>query len=175
MRVDEPTDLGSMDGATISFSSYTLRRDPTMTITGIPDPATIYNVEDLTPLQIRTKHEAWINSCMWGFAGQKLKWETTEKNADLVIVKNGVTYKEKSDYIIKTNILFKPFDFEFDCPTPHNLIDTLELDPNTPFVPNWYGNSYPGILRKAGIAPANNKAQSYKLLCAPSTDLTKLI
>jgi hypothetical protein len=175
VSVEEPTDLGSMDGALISFSSYTLRRETYTSVTGIPDPDTIYNIEDLTPLRIRDRHEAWINSCLWGFAGKKLKWETTEKNADLVIVKNGVTYKEKSDYIIKTVILFKPFEFEFDCPVPHDLIDTLEIDPNTPFTPVWYDLPYTGILRKAGIAPANNKAQSYKLLCAPGTDLTGLI
>jgi hypothetical protein len=160
---------------TVNAASATLKRETYDSITGIPEEDTIYNVEELTPKRILLKHKKWINSIFYGFTGKKVKFESTEKNKDLVTVKDGVEVKEKGDYSIATDILFKPYYMDFDLEVPANLVELLEANINRSFRFWWYDVAYIGFLVKAGIAANDFKPQSYKLLCAPDNDLTNLI
>jgi hypothetical protein len=165
-------DLVNVD---LIFGTRILRRVVYDSISGVPDTALIFNIEGLTPKRLVLLQANMLNSLFYGFAGQKLTFQTTEKNADLVTTKDGVTIREKADYVIGTDLLFKPWYFELDTRVPVDLIDLLEATPQRCFSFTWYGYTYKGFLVKAGISPNDNRFQSYKLLCTPDTDLTQLI
>lgn len=158
--------------ATLNAEYYIPNRPAYSSITGVPDDGTVYNVE-LSPKRLFLKHKKWINSVCYKLTGQKVKFLTTEKNADLVTTLAGTTISEKSDYEVTDSILFYPFFHEFIA--SYDLIESLENEINTPFIPEWYGDDYNGFLVKAGTSPNDNKAQQFKILAAPNSDLTKLI
>ncbi len=165
---------GIMDGATIDTGSLGLVREVYDSLTGVPDN-TVFNIKYLTPKRLLDLHMEWINSILWGLSGTYLKFETTEKNADLVTVQGGVTTTEKGDKEVGSEIIWKPFYFETDNMVPVNLVALLEATPYSPFLFQWAGISYKGFLWKAGISPEDDKPQTYRLLCTPDTDQTKLI
>lgn len=173
--VNENIVTETVSAATFSVTYYTLKRASYSSISGIPDPDTIYNIEELTPKRILLKHRKWINSIFYGFQGQKITFESTEKNADLETTLSGTAIKEKSSYEIGTDILFKPFYFDFDTIAPVDTVEILETNINRCFSFEWYGKTYKGFLRKAGASTNDNKSQKFKLLCTPDTDLTNLI
>jgi hypothetical protein len=167
------TEVAATAHFTIEFTN--LKRANYSSITGIPDPDTVYNIEELTPKRIILKHSRWINSIFYGLQGQKITFESTEKNSDLETTFGGITIKEKDSYEIGTNILFKPFYFEFDTIVPNTFIEDLDGNINRCFSFEWYGKTYKGFLRKAGADANDNKSQQYRLLCSPDTDLSTLI
>jgi hypothetical protein len=153
---------------------YKFRRDPTMTITGVPDPDTIFNVS-LSPTRILLTWQRWINSMYYKLEGQKVKYQTSDRNADLKTVMDGVTVQENSDMVITADRIFLPFYFEFDTQVPIDLVSVMEANPNRKFQFTWLGSTFTGYLMKAGIAPNTNKEQAYKLLAAASNDMTNLL
>lgn len=159
---------------TITPSSATLRREDYDSIAGVPDTELIFNIADLTPKRILLKHKQYLDSIFYGFAGQKLKFQSTEKNKDLVTILAGTEIKEKADYTITSDILFKPFYLQFETLVPVDLVEIMEEDPNRPFLFYWYGKPYKGHLVKAAIAANDHKPQVFKLLCSADTDLTNL-
>lgn len=158
--------------ATLNVEYYILNRPAYSAISGVPDDGTVYNVE-LSTKRLFLKHKKWINSVCYNLAGQKVKFLTTEKNADLVTTLSGTTITEKADYEVTGDILFYPFFHEFVA--SYDLIESLETEINTPFFPSWYSDEYSGFLVKASTSPNDNKAQQFKVLAAPNSDLTKLI
>jgi hypothetical protein len=164
---------GTITGATVSTGIYKLKRDAFASITGIPDTVNIFNINE-SPKRLLIKHLPWINSFLEKLDGQLLKFQTTEKNANLVTDDGVNTITEKGDYTVGSTQLFKPFYFEFDTVTPVNLADILESSPNRAFsfIDN-DGDTFIGFLIKASIAPDDNKEQSFKLLSSPSNDLSK--
>jgi hypothetical protein len=172
---EEPTNVETGQEVTINAATAILHRETYDSITGVPDGDSLYNIEGLTPRRLVDKHYKYINSILTGLQGKKVKWVSTDKNADLVTVLAGTETKEKSDYNITTDKLFKYFYFEFDTQVPINLVETLEENAYRPFQFTWDDVDYIGFLVKAGIAANDYKPQSYKLLCAPDNDLTTLI
>ncbi len=171
--VSETMALEDMDGATVSFSHYTLKREDYDLIEGVPETA--FNIEELTPKRLMTPQSKWLNSIFNGFEGQELVFQTTEKNDKLKTVLGTVTVTERSNYEIGNTKLFLPFYFELDTEVPADLVESLETNPNQSFSIEWNNQTYIGFLVKAGIAPNTNKEQAYKLLAAPSNDLKTLI
>jgi hypothetical protein len=153
---------------------YNLKRETYTTITGLPDPDTTFNIEQLTPKRLLKTHQSWIDSIFYGFEGELLKFQTTEKNADLY-TDNGVIYDENADFEIGTSSLLLPYYLEFDTQVPVDLAVILKANPNRCFTCTWKGQTWEGFLIKAGIAPNDNKAQAFKLLLTPNNDLTRLI
>ncbi len=161
-----------IDGLTV----YPLKRDSTLTITGVPDPETIFNVSQ-SPKRIAINHLPWVNSIFHGFEGTKLKFLTTEKNADLVTtdIIGGVIRERDDIEITGENKLFLPFYIECDIEVPADLVEEMEANEMRPFTVEWEGLMIEGFIIKAGIAPNTLKEQAYKLLLSPNNDLTKLI
>jgi hypothetical protein len=153
---------------------YNLKRETYTTVTGLPDPNTTFNIEQLTPKRLLKTHQSWIDSIFYGFEGELLKFQTTEKNADLY-TDNGVVYDENADFEIGTSALLLPYYLEFDTQVPVDLAVILKANPNRCFTCTWEGGTWEGFLIKAGIAPNDNKAQAFKLLLTPNNDLTRLI
>lgn len=160
---------------TVAFGTRSVRRENYSAISGIPDPDTIYNIEDLTKSRIMEKQRTMIDSIFYGHAGGVLKFESTDKNKELSTTLAGVTHDEDADYIIGSTILFKPFYFEFDTMVPTDLIDLLSADPNRCFSFDWKGNMYKGFLVKISQSINDDKSQPWKLLCTGDTDLTPII
>jgi hypothetical protein len=157
----------------IAGDYYSLRREVGI-ITGVPDPDSVFNVS-LSPKRILLAWQRYINSMFYKLEGQKLKFQTTEKNADFTTTIAGITIQENSDLTITTDRLFLPFYFDFDTQVPVDLVSIMEQTPNRAFTFTWLGSMFTGFLMKAGIAPNTNKEQAFKLLAAPSNDMTKLI
>jgi hypothetical protein len=155
----------TIDGLTV----YPLFR-PTQTITGVPDTTDVFNI-GLSPKRILETWIIYINSIFYKLEGTKLKFETTEKNADLKTIRGGVTVEEKADVIIGTDKLFLPFYFEYDSEAPTDLPDIMEADPNRSFITTWNDSEFEGFSIKVGISPTDNKAQSFKTLATPGTNL----
>lgn len=156
------------------LSSAELYRDPLMTITGVPDPATIFNIR-LSPKRILLKWMPWLNSILYREPGMKLTFLSTDKNADLVTVENGLTIAEKASVSIGTQRLFLCKEISFETMVPTSLANQLEADPSSAFSLIWEGRTYIGFTRKAGMAPSDEKEQTFKLLSAPSNDFKYLI
>jgi hypothetical protein len=161
--------------AQFSIEFYTLKRPAYTSFAGVPEIDSLYNIEELTPKSIFLKHAKWINSIFYPMTGQKITYESTEKNSAFERTLNGVTIKEKASYTIGPDILFKPWYFEYDTMVPVDTIEELENDINRCFSDVWYGDTYKGFTRKIGASTNDNKSQRFKMLCSPDTDLTKLI
>lgn len=172
--VNENIVAESVASAQFSIEYYTFYRPAYSAFSGVPEIATLYNIE-LSPKSIMLKHQKWINSICYPMFGKKITYESTEKNADFERSLNGVIVKEKSAITIGSDIWFKPFYFEFDTAVPVTTISDLDADINRCFEPLWYSDSYKGFSRKIGASTNENKSQQFKLLCAPETDLTNLI
>jgi hypothetical protein len=153
---------------------YELRREPQDSITGVPSPETIFNYE-ISPRSIMNIQSSWINSMMYGFDGQDLVFQTTEKNADLKRIKNGVTVEEKANYTVVANRLFIPWWFNLETDVDASVLEKLALNPNRCFRWIWLGKTYKGFSWKIGISPDTMKEQAFKLLSTADNDLTKLI
>lgn len=161
--------------ATFTIEYYNLKRVSYTSIVGVPDTGTVYNIEELTPKRIILKHAPWINSIFYGLQGQKITFDSTEKNSALETTYGGVTIKEKESFTIGSTILFKPFYFELETIVPNALIEDLDTNINRCFSFEWYGKTYKGFLRKVAADANDNKPQQYRLLCSPDTDVTTLI
>jgi hypothetical protein len=89
------------------------------------------------------------------------------------LVADGI--EEKANVVVGSTKLFQAIDFAFDTDVPVNLTELLALTPNKSFTIEWKGVTLAGFTLRVGIAPASEKEQSFKLLCAPANDLTNLI
>lgn len=167
--VDEATTPETGVTTTATYGVRILNR-PAMTITGVPDPGTIFNVL-LSPKRLLQKHLPWINSVLWDMVGSKLTFQTTEKNADLVA--DGIV--EKGDVVVGTERLFKNMLFSFDAPVRNDLAELLETEPNRSFSFRWQGLSFTGYTSQVGIAPNDGKEQKIKLLSTNDNNLSTLV
>lgn len=169
---DVPTNV--FTNAVISLSLCDLYRDSAVTITGVPDPATIFNWR-LSPKRILLKWLPWINSILWKEAGSKLTFLTTDKNADFKTIENGITIEEKANLTVGDSRLFINLDISFENIVPTNLSTTLEDTPNRGLSTEWEGVTISGILRKAAMAPSDEKPQTFRILAHATNDLKTLI
>lgn len=158
----------------IEFTFYKLKRYNWTSIEGVPSDAQIFNT-DITPKRLYNLWERWFNSIMWKHDGQRVHPETTDQNRELKTNLNGVIVEEKADVAVGNKILFKPIMFEIDTMVPTSIFNILEQNPTRCFTWTWNSTIFKGFLMVGGVAPNNNKPQSYKLLCAPDQDLTNLI
>lgn len=165
--------------ATVVYGTRILNRPPGLTITGVPDPATVFNVL-LSPKRILLRHLLWINSVLHDLVGTKLTFQTTEKNADLRTVEGAVTIEEKADVTVGTARLFKAVHFSFDAPAATSIAEILETEPNRSFrfsgvLPDGGRVTFTGFSQGIGVAPNDEREQKLKLLSTPDNNLLKLI
>lgn len=107
IQVSDVTELNS-SGLTV----YLLYR-PAWTITGVPDPATIFNV-GLSIRRLIEVHRNWLAGVFAGFDTEELKFETTQYNRDLVA--NGIDEDANISIQSLGTPLFKPVNFDFQSP-----------------------------------------------------------
>ncbi len=171
----EPTVAEAFNAVPILTDTYVLNRPPYITLTGVPDPPTVFNVE-LSPKRIALKHIKWLSSIFHGFAGESLKFETTEKNRDLKTTGGpGSDINEDADVVIGSSKLFTPRYVDFDTEVPVDLVTMMEENPNRCFTfETQRGLILEAFSRKTSIAPGDGQEQAYRLLLSPNNDLTKI-
>jgi hypothetical protein len=170
----QPTQAESGTNVTVITDVYELFREDYDDFEGVPQVTSLFNIR-LSPARLTEKHKPWLNSVFFQQAGLNLKFLSTEKNRTFKTVKGSVTVDEDADVTIGTQRLFKPVYFDFENEVPADLVETLESNPNRGFTTSWYGHNLTGILLKAALAPNTLEEQSYKLLCGPDEDLSKLL
>lgn len=162
--------------AIITYAVRKLKRVVYDSISGVPLPDNLFNVESLTPQRILEESlRKWIDSIFWELQGKEITYVSADKNSGLVTEKNSAVIAENGTYTIGKDILFKPWYFELEARVPEDLVEVLENNLNRPFYFTWYGDSYKGFLIKAVASVSDSRSQSLKLLCTPDTDLTNLI
>lgn len=162
---------------------YNLDRSGYTISQGLISPYTAFNLTFSPKLRL-FKHGNWINSVLYpqyNIAGSKISFQTsskTQNNDDyLQWIYLGNAINEKQDELLTdldAPFLF-PILFEFDCLIPQNILTLMASNPYGVFKFEYNGLSFYGFLISVQDEPATKAKQSYKLLCATSTNLNNLI
>lgn len=138
--------------------------------TGLLETETVFNIY-LSPKHCLLRNGNYLHSLFYKQENQYVKFQTTEKNADLV---SDVT--ENSDVLIANfdPALFGPNMLEADAKMPVNVQTILDLNPLKAFTFTWLGMQFTGIPVKESSRDSDRAAQSIQLLMAPNQDLTQL-
>ncbi|MGL5890484.1 MAG: hypothetical protein ACRC3B_11395, partial [Bacteroidia bacterium] len=158
---------------TLSSNVNILKRATYSAISGIPEPAKIFNIESLTPMRIVLNHFRYINSLLYDLVGTKVKFETADRNSALSTTLNGVTIAENGDYTITADRHFLPWWFEFSVPALPEILEQIGNTRALAFTHN--GTRFTGFVWKGGVYANDYQPYTFKLLAAPSTDLKILI
>lgn len=156
---------------TVAYQTLQLKRVSYInTDTGVPDIATLFNIEFLTPHRMLLRWLKYINSCLFQFAGQNIEFQSTEKNRDLKTDDGTTVIDEDAPIAITTDRFFKAIDLHTISVAPDLLPLTLQTNPNVGFNTIWNSVTWLGILRKGGMAPNTLQEQEFILLAGPATD-----
>jgi hypothetical protein len=162
--------------ASFTFNAYKLKREIYSSITGIVNPTTAYNIEDLTPARMMLAHGNYFRGILHNQIGEVLKFLTLDKNKDLSTTANGVTITEKQDIPISTlsTPLFYPYLFKFRTEVPLTFEQVMTGAANGHIHFTYNGISFYGFPVEVSVKPTLNDVQEWTLLISPMTDLTKL-
>ena len=159
---------------------YELYRDNTLTITNIYSPQTAFNIF-FSPKRCLLRQGNYLRSLMYGNDTELIKYQISSKNNYLglkMVTNDGVTtIDEGADILISTldNIIFKPTIFQFKTRVNSSLDSIMNATPYQLCSFTFKRNTYYGYFIKTSLQPAFNETQTFRLLCAPQTDLTDLI
>jgi hypothetical protein len=153
------------------FIYYPLDRSLNALATGLIDPPSAFNL-GLSPKHNLLNHGWFIRSFMYGLDNELIKYQTTDKNAELV-----TDVIEKADILISDLPLprFFPFIFEFDTRVPEDYQQLINANPVRAFSFTYQGIAMKGISMRSGIEPSTNKAQTYTLLATADNNMIQLI
>jgi hypothetical protein len=166
--VQESVTTEAAASVTVEVRYRTLRRESYDTfeiVKGVTNTS-IFNVS-LNPAFLIRRHLTWINSVLYNFQGQYLKFLSTEKNREVKYTKGSFTFDQDQDIEIGADRLFLPFEIDVDSEEPTDLIEVMDQDPNTPFITG----TVTGFIRKVALQPGLSQEQAYKLLLSPNTNL----
>lgn len=156
---------------------YELNRDLNPYVTGVPDPASVFNVY-LSPGRCLQRLGRFIHSCFYKMEDSKLVFQTTEKNADLVTtLPASAPVHDNQDLEVSTLLpaLFSPVACDVDLPINFDSFDILDQNAVKTFTFDYNGVTYKVIPVKVSVEPYTEDKQVYSLLFAPDNDLTQLI
>jgi hypothetical protein len=155
---------------------YNLLRETYSSVTGLLDPATAFNI-GISPKRCMLAHGNLLRSIFYWQEAGALVFQSSDINAALVTVKDGITISESADQNIGSldAPLFIPLDLIVDSPMMDGIIDVMASDPAETFQFNYNGQTFTGFTKTVGIQPATKAAQTTTLQCSPTNDLTTLI
>lgn len=161
---------------------YNLQRSGYTITQGLVSPATAFNLFLSPHLQI-IEHGSYINSVLYPQVnnGGILEFKSASKTPDDKVTLEwsigGSPIIERSNVSLSdlADPLFYPTVFEFDCITPTNILSVITANPYGKIRFTYNDLEYFGFLLSVSEEPATHAKQTYKLLCAPSTDLENLI
>jgi hypothetical protein len=159
---------------------YELYRDNTLTISNIYSPRTAYNIF-FSPKRCLLRQGNYLRSLMYGNDTDLIKYQISSKNNELglkMLTNDGTTIiDEGADILISSldSIIFKPTIFQFKTKVNSSLDTIMNATPYQLCSFTFKNNTYYGFFIKSSLQPAFNETQTFRLLCAPQTDLTNLI
>lgn len=177
IQVSCTADSGTLDQANINFQSatlseYSLRRVVYDSVSGIANPETAYNIEQLTTARLVKTHGNWIRSVLFNQPDSKLTFLTLDKNKDLFTQKGAEIFKESADIRVSSldAPLMYPLILEFKTKVPINFADLLNSAANSHIKASYNGVEFYGFPIQVSQKAALNDAQEWKLLCSPLTN-----
>lgn len=146
-------------------------------VSGIPNPQTAFNIEQLTPKRILQSNSNLLSPVLFNQAPGSLKFQTADKNQFVSTTLGGVTITENANVDIHdmNAPLFYPLIFEFDTEVPINFADLFNTAANGHIEFIYNGVSFYGFPIQVTAKPAFNESQTWKLLCSPKTNLSDLV
>jgi hypothetical protein len=161
----------------IAVPTYTVKRVKYDLLTGVPTD-TVYNVEEMTPKRMLLAHGNYLRSLLFQLPGEKITFQTADKNKDLSTTYQGVTITEKEDVVAGTfaDPLFLPFEISFTTRVPYSFAKIMSKL-SVGHIKMTY-NYFPIYLLPIGdmkAKPVSEEAQEWKLLASPVNSLDTLI
>lgn len=156
---------------------YNLKRAAYTAVEGLIDPASAYNIEELTPKRIMNTWKTFFRGMLWKFDGQNIHLETSARNSSLATHGGpGGDVIENSDISIALcgDPLFGPKKIGIRIVGPLNLYLAMTNTPAACFRFTRNGGTFKGFSLKVAQACKTNAAQQYSLLSHPDNDLTLL-
>lgn len=156
---------------------YQLARENYDAISGIPNPATAYNIKDLTPHRMALRHGNYIRGALFQQQTKSLKFLSLDKNPILNTTIGNKVIQEMSDIEIDTldNPLFYPYIFEFDTQVPEFFATLMTNAVNKHIEFTCDNVQFFGFPVKCSVKPGLNESQTWQLLASPKNKLTDLI
>jgi hypothetical protein len=160
----------------LAVSVYTLKRVAYTSISGLLNPDTAYNIEDLTPKRMLMNHADYWASTLFNQVPGVMKWTTSSKNQLLSTTFGGVTITENADVPVSSlgSKLFYPFVLNFNTKVPLNFMDLFTGAANGHIEFSYNGKTLYGFPIEMKARPALNETQEWKLLVSPLTNLSDL-
>lgn len=164
------------------FFKYQIRRDTYDSITGVFDPASVYNVE-ISPKRNLLRHGNFIRGGLYFEQAGYVTFQGSDKNADLetvtdaTIISPEIRIKESADVRISTldSPLFIPLEFSGESPSPAGISDIMENTPTEQFSFIYRDLTYYGFPLEVQVQPADNAPQETRLLLSPNNNIQNLI
>jgi hypothetical protein len=160
-----------------TIKAYALNRPAYTNVSGIPNPASAFNIPDFTPKQMLLANGSILSPVLYTLSPSVLSFQTTDKNQFLATTLDGVTTLENANINIHDLAApaFLPWIFEFDTEVPINFADLLNYAANGHIEFTYNGVQLYGFPIQVSAKPAFNESQSWKLLCSPKTNLANLV
>lgn len=176
ITVVETVNAETAFNVTFTGQRAALNRPAYDSVTGLTSADTAFNLELRPGLCIRA-HGSFLRAGLHQMETMYLKYQTTDKNANLAVTSGGITITEKADILIATlaGKLCLPIMATVSVKVPINVVAILEANPYAQIQFQWKGVDYYGFLMKAGQQPAFNATQTYQLLLSTRVDPQKLI
>lgn len=164
------------NGPFVVFEYYDLDRTLNQYVEGVIDPESVFNVW-LSPKRCLLRHGSFLRSMFYKLDHEKLIFQSSEKNSEMVVNQPGAYLEERGDISIGTfgPKIFDPVLIEIDTVVPSATMELLRVSPNRTFKFTYEGMTYIGFPIKDSISPATNEGQTYQFLSAPSNNLSQLI
>lgn len=153
---------------------YTVNRD--YVIAGVAYPLTVANVR-YTPRRCMLRQAQLLSSILhlntesiMHVSGTKFYNYQTELAPDAAMWENDpITPAEI------TGSVFLPYYFNFEAPAKFELIENVDTNRYGMISFNYRGATFYGFIMAISAGLAKDKSGTYKLICAPISDLSKLI
>lgn len=170
-------DVATIDGVTAVANMYIPFRAAYSSILGVRDN-TVFNIEEMTPHRMMLAHGPQLHSMMLQLTAERITFQKTDKNGDLITTLGMVTIAEKQDEPISTlpNPYFMPYYAQFTTIVPLTFNKILSGLGTGYIRGTYYGQPiYFLPIGKMDAKPTINQAQSWKILLSESlNDLGKL-
>lgn len=169
-----------------SSNQYVLQKYPTAIITGVPSPATLYNISFSPCRTVRRHlpfHKSILNVLNTEYnSNNPIEFVSADRNAELETYLLGVTINEKAD-ILPANVplvaaqskLFIPLILEFEAKPETALLQAVKNNPYGYLRVNNNGTYFNCFILDIELVGAENDAYKFITLLTPEQDTTQFI
>jgi hypothetical protein len=172
VNVDLDNEFTDADGV-----YYKLKRAVYTSVTGIPNPDSVFNIEELTGARILEAWESYLRGALTGYEASKLQFENSTKNRELATVGGpGGDYDEDASKLVGT--LAAPFfqnrKITVTALSTHSIYKVLTATPRACFSFTYQGSTFKGYLLKCSIKCKTGQEQEFVFISHIDNDLTLL-